>query len=114
MSRVKRGKNRTKKRKKVLDRTRGFKWRRKSVYKIAKDATRHADARSFIGRKQKKRTMRQLWQIKINAGSRQNGMPYNQFINNLKKNKIELDRKILSDIAENNPEIFKKIIEKIK
>ena len=100
MSRVKRGNVRTKKRRGVLARTKGFKWRRKNVYKIAKDAARHADARSYIGRKQKKRTMRQLWNIKINAASRKDG--------------IKLDRKILADIAENNPEIFKKIVTKLK
>jgi len=114
MPRVKRGKNRTKKRKKVLDRTRGFKWRRKNVYKLAKDAARHADANAYIGRKQKKRTMRQLWNIKINAASRENGMPYSQFIHALTKNKIDLDRKILADMAENNPQIFKAIVKKVE
>lgn len=114
MTRVKRGKMRTKKRRKVLSRTRGFRWRRKNVYKLAKEAARHADARAYIGRKQKKRNMRQLWNIKINAESRKNGIPYNRFINGLRKNKIELDRKVLADLAENNPEIFKAIMEKVK
>ena len=113
MPRVKRGKVRTKKRRGVLARTRGFRWRRKNVYRLAKDAARPADARSFIGIKQKKRNMRQLWNIKINAASRQNGMPYNKFIHLLSQKKIELDRKVLADIAENNPEIFKKIVEEI-
>ena len=114
MSRVKRGKVRTKKRGGVLARTKGFKWRRKNVYKIAKDAARHADARSYIGRKQKKRTMRQLWNIKINAASRENGIPYSKFMHALNQKGVKLDRKILANIAENNPEIFKKIVTRLK
>lgn len=114
MPRVKRGKVRTKKRKKVLKDTKGFRWRRKNVYKLAKDARRHAMKNAYIGRKQKKRTARQVWNVKINAASRENGMPYNKLINGLRKNKIELDRKILADLAENEPDVFKKIVEKVK
>ncbi|MEX0877825.1 MAG: 50S ribosomal protein L20 [Candidatus Spechtbacterales bacterium] len=114
MARVKRGKVRTKKRKKVLQQTKGFKWRRKNVYKIAKDASDHAMANAFIGRKQKKRNMRQLWQIKINAASRQNGTTYSKFIHSLKENNVELDRKVLADLAENEPEVFGKVVEKVK
>lgn len=114
MTRVKRGNVRTKKRKKVLDITRGFKWRRKNVYKIAVDAARHAQANAYVGRKQKKRTSRNLWNIKINAAARQNGTTYSNLINSLKKNKIELDRKILAHLAEHEPEVFKKIVEKTK
>lgn len=112
MTRVKRGKVRTKKRKKVLDITRGFKWRRKNVYKIAVDAARHAQANAYVGRKQKKRVNRNLWNIKINAGARQNGTTYSKLISGLKKNKIELDRKILAHLAEHEPEVFKKIVDK--
>lgn len=114
MTRVKRGVLRAKKRKKVLAHTKGFKWRRKNVYRIAIDAMRHALARSYEGRKQKKRTMRALWQIKIGAAVRQEGISYSNFIHGLKENKIELDRKILADLAENNPEIFKKIVAQAK
>lgn len=114
MPRVKRGKLRTKKRKKVLKHTKGFKWRRKNVFKIAKDAMRHAMANSFVGRKQKKRNARRLWQIKINAASRKNGLSYSKFIYGLKQNNVELDRKVLADIAENDPKVFKKIVEKVK
>lgn len=114
MARVKRGKVRTRKRKKVLDQTKGFKWRRKNVYKIAKDASDHAMANAYIGRKEKKRDMRQLWQIKINAGARQNGLPYSKFIHALKQKEVELDRKVLADLAEHNPEVFAKIVEKVK
>lgn len=114
MARVKRGKVRTKKRKKVLEHTKGFKWRRKNVYKIAIDAQRHAMANAYIGRKQKKRNMRSLWQIKINAGARENGTSYSKLIHGLKENKIELDRKILAHLAEHEPKTFKKIVEKTK
>lgn len=111
MARVKRGNVRTRKRKKVLEQTKGFKWRRKNVYKIAKDAADHAMANAYVGRKEKKRTMRSLWQIKINAGARQHGIPYNKFIHGLKEKNIELDRKVLADLAENEPEIFQKVVE---
>ena len=114
MPRVKRGKLRTQKRKKVLQHTKGFKWRRKNVFKIAKDAMRHALANTFIGRKQKKRNMRQLWQVKINAASRKNGITYSKLIHGLKQKNVELDRKVRADIAENEPEIFEKIVEKVK
>jgi len=114
MPRVKRGKLRTQKRRKVLEHTKGFKWRRKNVFKIAKDAMRHAMANSFVGRKQKKRNMRQLWQIKINAAARKNGTTYSKFMHGLKQQSIELDRKVLADIAENEPEVFGKIVEKVK
>ncbi|OGZ61038.1 MAG: 50S ribosomal protein L20, partial [Candidatus Spechtbacteria bacterium RIFCSPLOWO2_01_FULL_43_12] len=109
-----RGKLRTQKRRKVLEHTKGFKWRRKNVFKIAKDAMRHAMANSFVGRKQKKRNMRQLWQIKINAAARKNGTTYSKFMHGLKQQSIELDRKVLADIAENEPEVFGKIVEKVK
>lgn len=114
MPRVKRGKVRTKKRKKVLKDTKGFKWRRKNVYKLAKDAKRHSMKNAYIGRKQKKRTARQLWNIKINAAARENGLPYNKLIHGLRQNKVELDRKILAELAENEPKTFKKIVEAIK
>src|SRR3989344_1021639 len=114
MPRVKRGKLRTQKRRKVLEHTKGFKWRRKNVFKIAKDAMRHAMANSFVGRKQKKRNMRQLWQIKINAAARKNGTTYSKFMHGLKQQSIELDRKVLADIAENEPEVFGKIVDKTR
>ena len=114
MQRVKRGTSANKRRKALLKHAKGFKWGRKSKYKLAKDALRHALARSFEGRKQKKRTMRSLWQVQINAVCRQEGISYSKFIHGLKKNKIELDRKILSQLIQSNPEIFKKIVEKAK
>lgn len=92
----------------------GFKWGRKAKYKAAKDALRHAWTYAFRDRKRKKRDFRQLWNIKINAASRERDLTYSQFINRLKKAKIEIDRKILAQLAEKQPEIFSKIIEKVK
>lgn len=114
MTRVKRGTRGIARRKKVLAHTKGFRWRRKNVYKIAVDAMRHALVRSYTGRKEKKRTSRALWQTKINAQARQNGTTYSRLIYSLKQNKIELDRKVLSQIAQEDPKTFERIIEKIK
>jgi len=114
MTRIKRGTMAHKRRKKVIKQAKGFKWGRKSKYKLAKDALRHAWLHAYRDRKRKKRDFRRLWQIKINAACREQGLTYSQFINKLKKAKIELDRKILAQLAENQPEVFKKIVEKIK
>lgn len=84
------------------------------MYKIAKDAASHSMANAYIGRKNKKRDMRSLWQIKINAGARENGMPYNKLINSLKNGNVELDRKVLAELAEHEPEVFAKVVEKVK
>src|SRR3989344_5435886 len=85
-------------------------WTRKTKYRQAKEALLHAWSFQFADRKKKKRDFRRLWQLKINAAARENGISYSKLINQLKKSNIELDRKILADIAEHNPEIFKKII----
>ncbi|MFH1820522.1 MAG: 50S ribosomal protein L20 [Candidatus Nealsonbacteria bacterium] len=114
MVRVKRGKAAHKRRKYILKHAKGFKWGRKSKYKLAKDALRHAWTYAYRDRRTKKRDKRQLWQIQINAACRPQGISYSKFIHGLKKNKIELDRKILSQLAQNNPEVFQKIVEKIK
>ena len=114
MTRVKRGTTAHKRRKKIIKQAKGFKWGRKAKYKLAKDALKHAWAHAYKDRKRKKRDFRRLWQIKINAASRQHGLSYSQFINKLKKAKIDIDRKILAHLAEKQPEVFKKIIEKIK
>lgn len=114
MVRVKRGKTAHKRRKHLLKYAKGFRWGRKSKYKLAKDALHHAWSYAYRDRRVKKREFRKLWQIKINAAVRSLGLTYSKFINLLKKNKIEVDRKILSELAQNRPEIFKKIVEKIK
>jgi large subunit ribosomal protein L20 len=110
MTRVKRGVKANARRKKILSHTKGFKWTRSTKYRQAKEATLHAWSFMFADRKKKKRTARNLWSIKINAAARQNGTTYSKLINQLKKNNIELDRKILADLAEKHPEVFKKIL----
>jgi large subunit ribosomal protein L20 len=114
MSRVKRGKIAHKRRKHLLKYVKGFRWGRKAKYRAAKEAIYHAWEYAYRDRKVKKRDFRRLWQIQINAACRQLGIPYSKFIAGLKKNKIELDRKILSQLAKDQPEIFEKIIEKVK
>jgi large subunit ribosomal protein L20 len=93
-----------------LRKAKGFKWGRKKLIKQAKTAITKAGAHAFRDRRVKKRTSRALWQIKINAAARQNNTTYSRLINSLIKNKISLDRKILADLAENNPKIFEKIV----
>lgn len=114
MTRVKRGKIAHKRRKHLLKYAKGFRWGRKAKYRAAKEALYHAWEYAYRDRKVKKRDFRRLWQIQINAACRQLGVSYSKFIAGLKKNKIELDRKILSNLAQNHPEIFEKIVEKVK
>ena len=82
--------------------------------KLAKDALRHAWTYAYRDRKVKKRTFRNLWNLQINALAAQNGITYSRFIDGLKKNKIELDRKVLSELANEYPEVFVKIVEEVK
>jgi large subunit ribosomal protein L20 len=110
MSRVKRGVQKRSRRKKIIKQTKGFRWQRKSNFRLAKDALKHARVYAYRDRRTKKREFRQLWNIKINALCRENGTSYNKFMNSLKKNKVETDRKILSQLAEIHPEIFNRII----
>ena len=113
MVRVKRGKIKTKKRKKILKLTKGYKWQRKSKKKFAKEAILHAGVKSYRGRKEKKRNFRSLWQVQLNAFLRQRNLKYNQFIHHLKTNKINLNRKILAELAVNFPHILENIIEEL-
>src|ERR1700679_2394373 len=110
MPRVKRGVNAHKHREKTLKYTKGFMWSRKSKERAAKEALLHAGVHAFRGRKEKKRNFRSLWTVKINAAIREEGLSYSKFIDMLKKNKIELDRKVLADLAEFDPEVFKKVV----
>lgn len=114
MTRVKRGTIANKRRKSLLKSTKGFKWTRKSKERQAKEALLHAWSFMFADRKKKKRDFRRLWNIKINAAAREHGISYSKFINQLKISKIELDRKILSQIAAQNPEVFKEIVASAK
>src|ERR1035437_6530757 len=108
MSRVKRAVQARKHRKNILKHAKGFTQARKSKFKAAKDALRHAWTYAYRDRKNKKRTFRNLWNLQINALARQNGMTYSRFISGLKKNKIGLDRKVLSELANKFPEVFVK------
>jgi len=112
MVRIKRGKIAHKRRKHLLKYAKGFRWGRKSKYRLAKDALLHAWTYAYRDRKKKKGDFRRLWQIQINAACREHNLSYSKFIAGLKKNKIELDRKVLAELANKEPEIFKKIIEK--
>jgi len=114
MSRIKRAVQSRKHRKNVLKQTKGFKYGRKSKFKLAKDALRHALTYAYRDRKNKKRTNRNLWNLQINALARENGITYSRLINGLKTKKIELDRKVLSELAREYPEIFVKIVEEAK
>lgn len=114
MPRVKRGTTHIKKRKKLLKKVKGYKWGRKKLIRLAKTATTKAGVHAYTDRKKKKRNMRGLWQIKINAFVREYKLSYSKFINLLKINKIEIDRKILANLSVNNKKILSKIIEKIK
>ena len=110
MPRVKRGVSARKKRSTILKHTKGFKWGRKSKERAAKEALLHAWTNAFRGRKEKKRNFRKLWQTKINAGTRKNDISYSKFISILKTKNINLNRKVLADLAENEPEVFNKIV----
>lgn len=114
MTRVKRGIIAHKRRKNILQLAKGFKWGRKSKYKLAKDALRHAWVHAYRDRRRKKRDFRRLWQIKINAASRKNGLSYSRFIHQLKINNVGLDRKILAQLAEHHPDVFEEIVKKVK
>jgi large subunit ribosomal protein L20 len=114
MPRVKRGTIANKRRRNVLKNTKGFRWSRKSKERAAKEALLHAWTHAFRGRKEKKRNYRTLWNVKIGAAVREQGISYSRFIDALKKAKIELDRKVLADLAENEPEVFKQVVAKVQ
>ena len=106
MPRVKRGTKRRAKRKKILDRASGYFLTKSKLYRAAKEAVDRGLKFAYSGRKQKKRQYRSLWIVRIGAAARLNGMNYNQFISGLKKSGVELDRKVLADIAVNDPAAF--------
>ena len=101
-------------RKKVLKSAKGYFGRRKNVYTVAKNAVEKGMVYSYRDRRNKKRTFRALWIARINAGARQYGISYSKFMGMLKASNIELNRKVLADLAMNNPEAFKAIVEKVK
>lgn len=101
-------------RKKVLERVKGQWGSRKNVWTVAKNAYEKSLAYAYVGRKIKKRDYRALWIQRINAGVREYGMSYSVFMGKLKENNIEINRKVLADLAMNNPEAFKAIVDKVK
>ncbi len=111
--RVKRGTVVHKRHKKVLALAKGYRGGRSKLYKEARQATIHAGADAYRGRRQKKRDMRSLWITRINAALSDNELSYSKLINKLKIQKIDLDRKVLSEIAMEDPEAFKDLIKKV-
>lgn len=114
MSRVKRGIIHVKKRNSILAKTKGYKWGRKNLIRMAKTAILHAGVNAYRDRKRKKRDFRALFQIRIGAFAKENGLSYSKFIDLMKKNNIALDRKIMADLAANNKEILLKVLEQVK
>jgi len=101
-------------RKKILKRVKGQWGSRKNVWTVAKNAYEKSLEYAYVGRKIKKRDYRSLWIQRINAGVREYDMSYSVFMGKLKKNNIDLSRKVLADLAMNNPEAFKALVEKVK
>ena len=114
MPRVKRGVTARARHKKVLDQAKGYRGRRKNVFKIAKEAVMRAGQYAYRDRRNKKRDFRSLWIARINAAVREHGLSYSVFMNGLKKAEIEVDRKVLADIAVLDKPAFVKFVEKAK
>ncbi len=114
MPRVKRGVLKTKNRKNILKQVKGYRFGRSTKEAMAIDALMHAGAHAFTHRRDKKGYARRLWNVKINAALRPAGLSYSKFIGVIKKKGIEVDRKILANLAEHNPETFKRIIASVK
>jgi len=101
-------------RKRILKQAKGYFGRRKNVWTVAKNAVDKAMLYAYRDRRTKKRNFRALWIARINAAARLNGISYSQFMGKVKSSKIELNRKVLADLAMNHPEAFKTIVEKVK
>jgi len=114
MTRVKRGVAASKRRKNLLKDAKGFRWRRKSHYATAKQAVIKAGSYAYRDRRVKKRVMRRLWITRLNIALRELGLKYSAFLKTLTDKKIEVDRKVLSQMAVENPEVFKKFTESVK
>ena len=114
MPRVKRGVTARARHKKILALAKGYRGRRKNVYRVAKQAVMKAGQYAYRDRRTRKRVFRKLWIARINAGARSHGVTYSRFIAGLKKAQIELDRKVLADMAVNDPAAFGSIVDKVK
>lgn len=113
MARVKRGTMKNKRRKNILAQTKGYRFDRKSKERVAKEAIKHAGSHAFRHRRAKKRDFRQLFTLRINAAVRPLGFSYSKFIDALKKKNITLDRKSLSTLAKDHPEVFEKLVKEL-
>lgn len=114
MSRVKRGTLKNKRRKNILAQTKGYRFNRKNKERTAKEAIVHAGTHAFRHRRTKKREFRQLWTLRINAAARPLGFTYSKLIGALKDKKVGLDRKALSELAKDHPEVFARVLEGVK
>jgi len=114
MPRVKRGTTKNKSRKNTLAQVKGYRFGRSTKKKMATEAIAHAGAHAFNHRKNKKSNFRRLWNVKINAEVRKYELSYSKFIDMLNKKDIKINRKMLADLAENNPESFKRIVDAVK
>lgn len=113
MPRVKRGTDHVKKRRKLHQQAKGYKWGRKSLIRVARTAVTKAGANTYAHRRQKKREARRLWQARINAFVRKYGLSYSRFVNKMKQEGVELDRKVLADLSANNPEVMEAVVKEV-
>ncbi len=114
MARVKRAISAKKRHNSLLSKAKGFRGRRKNVFRLAKQAVMKAEKYAYASNRRKKRDIRKLWIIRINAACKANGIQYSRFIKLLHDNKIDLNRKQLSEMAQNDPAKFKEVVEKVK
>ena len=112
--RIKRGVNAVKKRRKILKLAKGYFGGRSKRYRVAREAVMKAQLYAYVGRKAKKRDFRTLWIARINAAARMNGISYSQFMNGLKNKGIEINRKMLAEIAVSDPAAFKALVDQVK
>ena len=112
--RIKRGVNAAKKRRAILKQAKGYRGAKSKLYRVAREAVTKSGQYAYVGRKLKKRDMRSLWITRINAACRENGVSYSNFINGLKKANIDLNRKVLADLAVSDKNAFAKLVESAK
>ena len=112
--RIKRGVNAVKKRRKILKSAKGYFGAKSKLYRVARQAVMKSQNYAYVGRKLKKRDFRSLWITRINAAARLNGLNYSKFMSGLKKNGIDLNRKVLAELAVNDPSAFTALCEKVR
>ncbi len=112
--RIKRGVNAVKKRRRILKQAKGYFGAKSKLYRVARQAVMKSQNYSYVGRKLKKRDFRSLWITRINAAARLNGLNYSKFMSGLKKNGIDLNRKVLAELAVNDPSAFTALCEKVR